>query len=59
MPLKDLLGSSRDQPYAASDPRNPKNYYKVVHDKRKTDEAAQDRRVSEAYATGKLKRSYY
>ena len=24
MPLKDLLGSSHDQPYAVSDPRNPK-----------------------------------
>ena len=24
MPLKDLLGSSHNQPYAASDPRNPK-----------------------------------
>jgi hypothetical protein len=59
MPLKGLLGSSRDQPYAASDSRNPKNYCKVVHDKRKVDEAAQGRRMSEAYAAGKLKRSYY
>jgi hypothetical protein len=57
--LKDLLGSSRDQSHAASDPRNPKNYYKVVHDKRKADEAAQDRRMSEAYAASKLKQSYY
>jgi hypothetical protein len=56
MPLRDLLGSPRDQPYAASDPRNPKNYYKVIHDKRKADEAEQDRRMSEAYADGKLAR---
>ena len=55
MPLKDLLGSSRDQPYAASDPRNPKTYYKVIHCKRKANEAAQGRRMSEAYAAGKLK----
>jgi hypothetical protein len=55
MPLRDLLGSSPDRPYDPSDPRNPKNYYKVVHDKRKADEAEQDRRMSEAYAAGKLK----
>ena len=55
MPLRDLLGSPRDQPYAADDPRNPKNYYKAMHDRRKADEAAQDRRMSEAYAAGKLK----
>ena len=55
MPLRDLLGSPRDSPYPDSDPRNPKNYYKVMHDRRKADEAAQDRRMSEAYAEGKLK----
>jgi hypothetical protein len=56
MPLRDLLGAPRDQPYAESDPRNPKNYYKVIYDKRKADEAEQDRRMSEAYVNGKLKR---
>jgi hypothetical protein len=55
MPLRDLFGAPRDQPYADSDPRNPKNYYKVVNDKRLADEAAQDRRMSDAYANGKLK----
>ena len=54
MPLRDLLGSPRDAPYADADPRNPKNYYKIMHDRRKADEAAQDRRMSEAYADGKL-----
>jgi hypothetical protein len=55
MPLRDLLGSSPDRPCDPSDPRNPKNYYKAVHDKRKADEAAQDRGMSEAYASGELK----
>ena len=55
MPFRDLFGSPRDQPYADSDPRNPKNYYKVQHDKRKADEAKQDRRMSEADAKGELK----
>jgi hypothetical protein len=55
MPLRDLFGAPRDQPYADSDPRNPKNYYKVVHAKRKANEAEQDRRMSAAYADGKLK----
>ena len=53
MPLRDLFGSPSSS-YSPDDPRHPKNYYKLMHERRMADEAAQDRRVAEAYRTGKL-----